>query len=514
MQAHIFIDRQEGAIGKTHLTMKKLFTLRFMLIALLAAMSMTMNAEIIKYSSDDGFKYKLDTEAKTAELAEYSGSATEVIVPESITYEGVQYAVTSIGEWCFYENTSLKKAELPSSLKSLGDLCFKLCSALKSINIPSGLKSMGEQCFFGCESLTSIVLPSSLTSLSECCFWGCSSLTSIDIPSSVTSIGEECFCECVSLTSVVIPSSVTIIGEGCFCFCTSLTTAEIKGDVTILDGVFSGCSSLTSVSLPSSLTTLGDCGFAGCSSLTSIDIPSSVTSLGDWCFENCSSLTSINIPSSVNSIGFLCFTGCPGLTKMTVDEKNTVYDSRDNCNAIIETATNKMVWGCGNTIIPNSVTSLDYGCFGGSNLKSVVIPSSVTSIGEWCFAYCESLIEVTIPSSVTKIGEDCFDGCTSLKTMTCEIPTAIEGKFFTDSPIDLATLYVPEASLESYKTTSPWSSFGTILPISSTGINHNAANKDVTTDAVYDLGGKICNGTQHGLNIIRMTDGTIKKVMR
>ena len=98
--------------------------------------------------------------------------------------------------------------------------------------------------------------------------------------------------------------------------------------------------------------------------------------------------------------------------------------------------------------------------------------------------------------------------------MTCEIETPIYGDFFGYIPINQATLYVHEASLEAYKTTTPWSGFGTILPITSTGINYNTANKEVTIDAVYDLDGKRSNGTSRGMNIIRMSDGTTRKVMK
>ena len=98
--------------------------------------------------------------------------------------------------------------------------------------------------------------------------------------------------------------------------------------------------------------------------------------------------------------------------------------------------------------------------------------------------------------------------------MTCEIETPIEGYFFGWGTYNQATLYVPEASLEAYKTTSDWNRFGTILPITSTGINYNTANKEVTIDAVYDLDGKRSNGTSRGLNIIRMSDGTTRKVMK
>ena len=332
-------------LAKKHLKMKKLFTMRCMLIALFTVMNMAANAEVIEYSTDDGFKYKLDTEAKTAELAKFRRSQTEVVIPENVTYNDVTYSVTSLGD----------------------------------------------ECFNGCSSLTSIDIPSSVTSLGDYCFYECSSLTSIDIPSSVTSLGKYCFYYCSSLTSVTIPSSVTSLGDNCFSYC---------------------------------------------SSLTSVTIPSSVTSLGDNCFTLCSSLTSVTIPSSVTSLGRSCFDGC------------------------------------------------------------------------------SSLASIDIPSSVTSLGDACFWNCSSLKTVTCEIATPIDGNFFSETPIDQATLYVLEASLDAYKTTNPWSGFGKILPITSNGINYNTANKEVTIDAVYDLDGKRSNGTSRGLNIIRMSDGTTRKVMK
>ena len=97
--------------------------------------------------------------------------------------------------------------------------------------------------------------------------------------------------------------------------------------------------------------------------------------------------------------------------------------------------------------------------------------------------------------------------------MICEIPTAIKVDFF-ETPIEQATLYVPEASLDSYKATSPWSSFGTILPISPDGIGEIATDGEASIDAIYDIGGKRGNGTNHGLNIIRMSDGTTRKVLK
>ena len=194
-------------------------------------------------------------------------------------------------------------------------------------------------------------------------------------------------------------------------------------------------------------------------SVTHDDVTYSVTSLGDYCFYYCRALTSITIPSSVTSLGEDCFSGC-------------------------------------------------------SSLTSVDIPSSVTRLGERCFYDCSSLTSVTIPSSVTRLGGGCFNRCKSIKTMTCEIPTAKKGYFFSDTPIEQATLYVPESSLDSYKATSPWSSFGTIQPISTTGIGEIATEGDACIDAIYNLEGKRGNGISRGLNIIRMSDGTTRKVLK
>ena len=215
-----------------------------------------------------------------------------------------------------------------------------------------------------------------------------SSVTYNDITYSVTSIGSYAFRDCYGLTFVTIPESVTSIGEL----------------------AFYGCSGLTSVTIPNSVTSIGNHAFYYCSGLTSITIGNSVTSIGAGAFYHCSRLTSITIPNSVTSIGESAFSDC-GMTSIVVESGNTVYDSRNNCNAIIETATNSLIAGCMNTTIPNSVTSIgDYAFCECSGLTSVTISNSVTSIGECAFASCSSLTSVTIPNSVTSIGGYAFDG--------------------------------------------------------------------------------------------------------
>ena len=193
---------------------------------------------------------------------------------------------------------------------------------------------------------------------------------------------------------------------------------------SIGNNAFYGCTGLTSVTIPETVVYIGSMAFSDCTSLTSANIPSGVVIIDNKAFSGCSNLTSLNIPSSVAYIGDMAFFNCSGLTSISVESGNPAYDSRDNCNALIETATNTLIQGCKNTIIPEGVTSIgNFAFYNCSGLTSVNIPNSVTSIGYDAFYNCSDLTSVTIPNSLTSIGAWAFFNCTNLTSIA--IPNSV-----------------------------------------------------------------------------------------
>ena len=346
-----------------------------------------------------------------------------------------------------------------------------------------------------------------VTSIGQEAFYACTSLTSISIPNSVTTIGHLAFTGCSSLTSITVPKSVTDIGKSqvgetyrgpVFTYCPALTSIVVEEGNPIYDSR-DNCNAI----IQTATNTL----IAGCQNTT---IPNSVTSIGDYAFNGCSSLTSITIPNHITNIQSNPFLSCSSLATIVVESGNPIYDSRDNCNAIIESTTNVLLVGCQNTTIPNSVTSIGglafYGCSsltviaipenvtsigssafdGCSSLTSITIPNSVTSIGDYAFEWCSSLTSINIPENVTSIGENAFDGCSSLTSINIpENVTSIgDGAFWGCSslnaiycyivtPIQItpstfgnsynkAILYVPCESLDAYLADKVWERFDNI----------------------------------------------------
>ena len=425
----------------------------------------------------DGIKYRILSSSKEVAVTKkgdnvvYSG---DIVIPEKTSLIGMLFDVISIDSQA-----------------------FKDCNGLTSITIPNSVTSIGQYAFWNCSKLSSITLPGSISSIEMGMFANCFNLTSITIPNSVTSIGNNAFSYCSGLTSISIPNSVTSIGSRAFGSCSGLTSIMVEESNSIYDSR-DNCNAI----IETATNTL----IAGCKNTI---IPNSVTSIESYAFRDCSGLTSISIPNSVTSIGDYAFSSCSGLTSIMVEESNSIYDSRDNCNAIIETATNTLIAGCKNTIIPNSVASIGNNAFFGcSGLTSISIPNSVTSIGDYAFYYCKGPTSVTIPNSVISIGERTFDETYFSTVISLRVePTAITGRTsynrtFSTNTFDYATLYVPNGTIEKYKATEGWKDFANIVEGTPAGITSVTSDKETTNAPIYDLNGRRLTEPQKGINII------------
>ena len=283
----------------------------------------------------DGIKYRILSSSKEVAVTKkgdnvvYSG---DIVIPEKISLIGMLFDVISIDSQAFKDCNGLTSITIPNSVTSIGQYAFWNCSKLSSITLPGSISSIEMGMFENCFNLTSITIPNSVTSIGNEAFSGCSKLTSVTIPNSVMSIGKEAFEWCSNLTSMIVESNNVYYDSRNNC------NAIIE---TSTNTLIAGCNNTI---IPNSVASIGNNAFFGCSGLTSISIPNSVTSIGDYAFSHCLGLTSISIPNSVTSIGSRAFSSCSGLTSIMVEESNSIYDSRDNCNAIIETATNTNIF--------------------------------------------------------------------------------------------------------------------------------------------------------------------------
>ena len=230
-------------------------------------------------------------------------------------------------------------------------------------------------------------------------------------------------------------------------------------DDVIGNQAFDGCSSLTSLTLPSSVTSIGSSAFSGCSGLTSLTLPSSVTKIGWYAFRGCSGLTNLSLPSSVTEIGWYAFDGCSGLTSLT-------------------------------------------------------LPSSVSSIGSFAFYGCSGLTSLTLPSSVTSIGESAFSGCSGLSSIyvNWESPLSIDASTFEDANTGKCILYVPKGTYDDYWI-SNWGIFENIVEYDPTGIDHITTSGEAKEISRYAADGQRLEVPAKGLNIVKYSDGSVKKVV-
>ena len=291
--------------------------------------------------------------------------------------------------------------QLTNYVTEIGRSAFENCKTITSIIIPDSIKKVGERAFARCGALSSIMIPNSVTEIDFAAFGDCG-LESIIIPNSCKKIGDHAFSPCKNLRSVVVANSVTEIAYLAFGGCSSLASIMVAKGNPKYDSR-NNCNAIIETSTNMLHT--------GCKNTV---IPNSVKEIGWGAFTG-SGLKSIVIPDSVTKIASNAFSACKNLESIVIDKHNPRYDSRNNCNAIIETKTNVLLDGCKNTVIPNTVTKIGDGFFVCTGLTSIIIPNSVTEIGG-AFYGCDNLESVVIPDSVKKISICAFQCCSKLKT--------------------------------------------------------------------------------------------------
>ena len=505
-------------------------------VCCLIALFGSLNMQAYDFEANGIYYTVTDTTTVSAKVAVAAGENLyegNVAIPASVTNDGKVYSVTSIDTKAFYYCSGLTGVTLPETVKEIGSNAFRNCSGLTTLSIPAGVTTIGYSAFFGCTGLTSINIPSGVTAIEPYTFFGCKRLPSVNL-SGISKIGGSAFSGCTALSSVTIPAN---IGQ-------------------IESYTFQNCSGLKTINIPEGVANIGDAAFQGCTGLTSITIPEGVAQIGRAAFEGCTSVTAVNIPSTVKSIVNSSFEGCTSLTSLSVASGNPIYDSRDNCNAIIETYVEnkqgetvthyKLIAGCNTSVIPDGVTEIGtnafknckgltgitipasvsvigVSAFQNTGLTSIVIPESVSAIDEFCFAYCENLTTVTLPATITKVEDYAFLSCKALKDFYCfaeTCPTATKSAFIS-TPIENATLHVPEAAVGAYTLAEPWNLFSSIVAADG---NLVSPEKDSETaiaslqnagkiQQVYSLGGQQTSRLQRGINIVRLSDGTTRKVL-
>lgn len=402
--------------------------------------------------NENGFNYISANGA--IRITGYTGSGGAIAIPDTIASQ----PVTSIGDYAFYNCTSLTSVIIPTSVTSIGDSAFLGCANLASANIPNDVQVVGNFVFSNCSSLTGITIPNGVTNIGNYAFYNCSSLTGITIPNSVTAIGNNAFQNCLGLANVTIGNSVASIGDAVFSRCTSLISVTIPNSVTSIgNDAFQNCSALASITLGSSVTSIGNSAFQNCTALASITLGSSVTSIGNsafaFCtnlgsvllgnsissignsaFAFCANLTSVTIPATVTTIGPLAFNGDSKLTAITVAAANPIYTSLDGIlfNKGLTTLIQCPGSKSGTVTIPTTVTSIGDSAFAYcTGLTGVTIPKNIASIGSSAFVYCTGLTSITIPKSIVSIGDSAFRNCTGLVSATLgySIPGLQESAF-------------------------------------------------------------------------------------
>lgn len=379
------------------------------------------------------------------------GISGDLVIPEKVTYNGVEYTVTGIWSSGF-RSSSITSVVIPGTIKTIEKEAFSYCHELKTVTIAEGVPVIGSQMFAYCENLVSVNIPKSVTEIGETAFYNCTSLSSAPMSESITSIGQSAFSGCTALSSAELPEGVISIGDSAFADCTSLNSIVIPNSTkSVGASAFSGCTGIETAVIGDGATHIGERCFYNCSSLVDLTLGKAVGKLGIETFNRCSSLESVTIPANVTEITTEAFANCTSLKNLTLSDgpENLNLASTsifNNCPLTSIYVGRDMTYSTDVYIRPR-YTALSHN----ENLTELTFGDMVTNVGKGLFRNCANLSSVTFGSGIQTIRGSAFDECPALTSVT--IPnnvTTIESSAFTslqnltisDGPETLNTVYL------------------------------------------------------------------------
>lgn len=474
--------------------MKKLFL--FLCLFMSATLMQTWGYD---FSSNTGGQFPIDlyytinTDQKSVTVTQgpssYAGNLIEI--PATVTYEGKEYAVTTIGYKAF-QQTKITEVIMPNTiteiesyafdgsdvgsitfsknLKTIGDYAFNSTN-LQQVELFEGLETIGKYAFHGGsyqEHIKTLILPNTLLEIGENAF-SHNAITFLKIPDNIEEIKSRTFEYC-NLDSVVLPSKLRIIGESAFANCSSIRYIKFPNTLTeIKQSAFSGCSGLLSVTLPDNVQIVGNRAFSGCSQLVDFTFSAGMKEIPEYCLSYASKLINVTIPEGIEKIGLGTFDHCTLLSHLTFPESATQMEEMIFINSGITSVTFSknlnylpgLIFGeCYNLqeiSIPEHIDSIGAYAFRScSNLKNIKLPKNLKTISKGLLNACSNLEEITLPDQIQSIGESAFQGCSKVKTLT--IPQSvqeIEQSAFTNMT-SLRSIELPE----NLKTIKQWILYG------------------------------------------------------
>lgn len=417
---------------------------------------------------DLNYDFLNDSRTATVSDGEYS-ALNKVTIPAAVVFEDTRYSVVGVGANVF-SNTPLRSVTIENGVETIGNGAFRNCYSLKSVVLPESITNIGREAFAWCNNLDTISIPKKVEVIGDNAFAG-TRISEIVIPVTTKSISVYAFENCRYVTSISVDPSNSFYDSrnNCNALIETASNTLIKGTSTTI--------------IPNSVVEIANSAFNGASGLTAISIPNSVTTIGGGAFNDCDALTSIYIPSSVTMIYSNPFTNCDALVSMKVDENNSVYDSREDCNAIIETKTNRLVSGCKKSFIPRGIKVIGNSAFNCVNgLDSLKIPYGVETIENYALSNT-GLTYVEIPNSIKTIDYYAFGGNYNLISIVSKIknPSNVNinyGAFYDSNVQYSGILYVPKGKKDAYKYVNGWSSFENIEEMDGEKLNPPSLSYD------------------------------------